>query len=123
MDTDGSLLMNLGTLATISEQSPTNFIHFVFQDGVYATTGEQPVPGGMNIDFSSAAKAMGYKETFYFDDLEVFCQDIKNILTLDGPILITLVVEHNNEIPGLEVLSMLSTRRSINRTRDFFVNN
>ena len=81
------------------------------------------MPGGMNIDFSSAAKAMGYKETFYFDDLEVFCQDIKNILTLDGPILISLVVEHNNEIPGLEVLSMLSTRRSINRTRDFFVNN
>ena len=104
LDTDGSLLMNLGTLATISEQSPTNFIHFVFQDGVYATTGEQPVPGGMNIDFSSAAKAMGYKETFYFDDLEVFCQDIKNILTLDGPILISLVVEHNNEIPGLDVL-------------------
>ena len=53
----------------------------------------------------------------------MFCQDIKNILTLDGPILISLVVEHNNEIPGLEVLSMLSTRRSINRTRDFFVNN
>ena len=123
LDTDGALLMNLGTLATIAEQNPTNFIHFVFQDGVYATTGEQPVPGGMNIDFSSVARAMGYKETFCFDELEVFCQDIKNILTLDGPILITLVVEHNNEIPGLEVLSTLSTPRAINRTRDFFINN
>tara|TARA_B100000749_G_C18339349_1_gene428331 strand:+ start:122 stop:694 length:573 start_codon:yes stop_codon:yes gene_type:complete len=120
LDTDGALLMNLGTLATISEQSPTNFIHFVFQDGRYVTTGGQPVPGGMNIDFSGAAKSMGYKETFYFDDLEVFCQDIKNILTLDGPVFITLVVEHNNEIPGLEVLPVLSTQQAINRTRDLF---
>ena len=54
------------------------------------------------------------------DDLEVFCQDIKNILTLDGPVFITLVVEHNNEIPGLEVLPVLSTQQAINRTRDLF---
>ena len=121
LDSDGALLMNLGTLATISEQSPTNFIHFVFQDGRYITTGGQPVPGGMNIDFSGVAGSMGYKETFYFDDLEVFRQDINNILKLDGPVFITLVVEHKNEIPGLEVLPNLSTQQAINRTRHFFL--
>lgn len=123
LDSDGALLMNLGTLATISEQSPTNFIHFVFQDGRYITTGGQPVPGGMNVDFSGVAGAMGYKETFHFDDLEVFRQDIKNILKLDGPVFITLVVEHMNEIPGLEASPMLNTQQAVNRTRDFFINN
>ena len=33
-DGDGSLLMNLGALATIGEASPTNLFHFVFANFV-----------------------------------------------------------------------------------------
>ena len=32
---DGGLLMNLGSLVTISNADPKNFIHIVFDDGVY----------------------------------------------------------------------------------------
>ena len=42
---DGSLLMNLGTLVTISAESPANLIVVVYDNGVYEVTGAQPTPG------------------------------------------------------------------------------
>ena len=45
LDGDGGLLMNLGSLVTIADQEPDNLVHFVFEDGMYFTTGGQPVPG------------------------------------------------------------------------------
>ena len=41
-DGDGSLLMNLGSLVTIGNKAPKNLVHFVMDNGVYATTGGQP---------------------------------------------------------------------------------
>ena len=44
LDGDGSLLMNLGSLVTIAGMEPANFVHFVFEDGAYWTTGGLPFP-------------------------------------------------------------------------------
>ena len=44
LDSEGDILMSLGMLATIAEQAPANFYHFVLDNEVYATTGGQPVP-------------------------------------------------------------------------------
>ncbi len=45
LDGDGCILMNLGSLVTIAGQAPKNLVHFVFEDGVYNTTGGQSIPG------------------------------------------------------------------------------
>ncbi|GIS82989.1 MAG: hypothetical protein CM1200mP15_16210 [Dehalococcoidia bacterium] len=45
LDGDGSLLMNLGSLVTLSNKSPKNLYHFLFNNNVYAVTGGQPIPG------------------------------------------------------------------------------
>jgi thiamine pyrophosphate-dependent acetolactate synthase large subunit-like protein len=42
---DGSLVMNLETLVTIGERGPTNWYRVVLENGMYATTGGQPIPG------------------------------------------------------------------------------
>ena len=42
LDGDGSLLMQLGSLATIAGAAPRNFHHILFQNGVYETSGGQP---------------------------------------------------------------------------------
>ena len=42
---DGSLLMNLGTLVTISAEMPANLIVVVYDNGVYEVTGAQPTAG------------------------------------------------------------------------------
>jgi len=44
---DGSLLMQLGSLVTISGAAPANLFHFVFENGVYETSGSQPLPEGL----------------------------------------------------------------------------
>jgi len=38
-DGDGSLLMNLGSLVTIANQSPKNYVHCVCENGCYETNG------------------------------------------------------------------------------------
>ena len=44
LDGDGSLEMNLGSMTTIAGKSPVNLYHFVLENGIYATTGGQPIP-------------------------------------------------------------------------------
>src|SRR5438093_6135676 len=45
-DGDGSLLMQLGTLATIAGAAPRNLTHLLFKNAVYHTSGAQNIPGG-----------------------------------------------------------------------------
>jgi phosphonopyruvate decarboxylase len=40
-DGDGNLLMNLGILAMIAAQRPANFVHLVFDNELYGSTGNQ----------------------------------------------------------------------------------
>ena len=46
LDGEGSLLMNLGALVTVASQAPTNFVHFLFDNAAYDTSGGQPTPVG-----------------------------------------------------------------------------
>src|SRR5438552_18464034 len=50
VDGDGSLLMQLGSLVTIAGSAPENLFHFVFENGVYETSGCQPLPGEGRFD-------------------------------------------------------------------------
>ena len=59
LDGDGSLLMNLGSLATIGLLRPTNLIVIVMDNEEYATTGGQPTPTAHGADLAGAARAMG----------------------------------------------------------------
>ena len=60
-DSEGSLLMNLGILATIAGKKPENFFHFLMDNGCYATTGGQPVPNSDDIDYAGMAEGRGLR--------------------------------------------------------------
>ncbi len=99
LDGDGSLEMNLGSMATIAGKQPANLYHFVLQNGVYAVTGGQPIPAVETISFSQMAKGAGYAATYEFDDLEEFSANIQKVLQQKGPVFVTLrvVPEIENE--------------------------
>jgi thiamine pyrophosphate-dependent acetolactate synthase large subunit-like protein len=59
LDGDGSLLMNLGSLATIGLLRPGNLVLVVMDNQEYATTGGQPTPTAHGADLEAAARAMG----------------------------------------------------------------
>ncbi len=77
---DGSMLMSLGTLATIVESGVDNLILFVIVNGTYEITGNQPVPGAMAVDFAAMARAAGFANVFHFDDASAYESALDGIL-------------------------------------------
>ena len=63
LDGDGSLLMNLGSLATIGLLRPANLVVVVMDNEEYATTGGQATPTAHGADLDAAARAMGIAST------------------------------------------------------------
>ena len=92
LDGDGSLLMQLGSLVTISESAPPNLYHFVFANGLNQSTGNQAVPGLGKFDWVALAKASGYKHALRIAEAEELIERLPEIWTLEGPVLIELVI-------------------------------
>jgi len=59
LDGDGALLMHLGSLSTISRVSSA-FVHILFDNGIHASVGGQPVANA-DIDYGSVARTLGYQ--------------------------------------------------------------
>ena len=58
LDGDGSLLMNLGSLATIGWVRPKNLVLIVWDNKLYGTTGGQDTATAHGADLGAAARAM-----------------------------------------------------------------
>jgi sulfopyruvate decarboxylase subunit beta len=90
LDGDGSLLMQLGSLATVAGAAPRNLVHFLFKNGVYHTSGAQGIPGGLSVDFVMMAKGAGYRAAFAVDELEDLKRRLPQILAAEGPLFVQL---------------------------------
>lgn len=101
LDSDGSLLMNFGTLATIAGMAPKNFYHFVFNNGIYSVTGGQPVPAP-GVEYTKAAEACGYASAHRFDDIESLDSELPDILSSPGPVLIEIIVKPEPQAEGVD---------------------
>ncbi len=92
LDSEGDILMSLGMLATIAEQAPANFYHFVLDNEVYATTGGQPVPNAKHVAYDVLARGAGYPRAFAFTELDAFARELPGILRAPGPVFVTAKV-------------------------------
>ena len=59
IDGDGSVLMNLGTLATIGNYGTNNYILLLVDNGAYGSTGDQPTLTSGRTDLAGMARAAG----------------------------------------------------------------
>jgi phosphonopyruvate decarboxylase len=89
-DGDGSLLMQLGSLATVAGARPRNLVHLLFKNGVYHTSGAQEIPGGLTVDFVAMAKGAGYRSALAIHDIAEFRRRLPELLKAEGPILVEL---------------------------------
>jgi phosphonopyruvate decarboxylase len=89
-DGDGSLLMQLGSLATVAGARPRNLIHFLFKNGVYHTSGAQETPGGLTVDFVTMARAAGYRTAIAIGELEDLTRRLPTLLAAEGPSFVEL---------------------------------
>lgn len=113
LDGDGGLLMNLGSLVTIAEQAPQNLIHFVFQDGVYNTTGGQSIPGAGKVNLAQIAKSAGFVSSYEFKDLEDFANQLADIMAERGPTFVVLKVTHGYQLPDQPLPSTGASMRTV----------
>jgi thiamine pyrophosphate-dependent acetolactate synthase large subunit-like protein len=91
-DGDGSLLMNLGSLATIGWTAPPNLILIVWDNELYATTGGQPTATARGADLAAAAAAMGVAASVTVRDPQALRQAILRARTEPGPWMINAKV-------------------------------
>jgi len=90
LDGDGSLLMQLGSLATIAGARPRNLVHLLFKNGVYHTSGAQEIPGGLTVDFVTMARGAGYRSALAIGELDDFQRRLPALLKDEGPIFVEL---------------------------------
>ncbi len=92
-DSEGDVLMGMGALPTIDEKAPGNLYHFMLDNGVYATTGGQPVPNAGVMAYDVVAQGCGYQATYSIDNLEDFSNQLEEILSQPGPVFVTLKID------------------------------
>lgn len=73
LDGDGSLLMNLGTLATLARYKPKNLVHIVFDNGSLLSTGgfDSHTTSGVT-DLAAIARGAGVAHVASVDSIMEF---------------------------------------------------
>ena len=112
-DSEGDILMSLGMLATIAEQAPPNFYHFLLDNECYATTGGQPVPNAKVVAYDVLARGAGYPRAFACTELAAFRQLLPGIFAQPGPVFVALKV-----LPEVENTPIGRRSRWQTRSRD-----
>ena len=60
LDGDGASIMQMGGMATIGSRKPSNYVHFVLNNGAHDSVGGQPTVG-RQIDLCVIAEGCGYE--------------------------------------------------------------
>ena len=94
LDGDGSILMQLGSLATIAEAAPTNLVHFVFDNRVlYEGGGRLGVANARAVDFVGLALAAGYRQAVTCKSAAELDARLPEVFGTPGPTLVRLEIE------------------------------
>jgi len=93
IDGDGSLLMNLGCLATIGMVAPANLTLLVMDNSSYQITGGQPSASASGADFVALARGAGIARSSWADDEDAFARLVREALDADGPALIAAKID------------------------------
>jgi thiamine pyrophosphate-dependent acetolactate synthase large subunit-like protein len=95
LDGDGSLLMNLGSLATIAACAPANLLLLVLDNGQYGTTGGQATPTAGDADLEAAARAMGIRQATTVRDARQLERAIGDSRAIPGPWVVVAKVDES----------------------------
>jgi thiamine pyrophosphate-dependent acetolactate synthase large subunit-like protein len=97
LEGDGSLLMNLGCLATVAAVAPRNLAIIVWDNGSYQITGQQRAATGGPTDIVGVARAAGIARSAWAADETDFARLVTQALATDGP---HLIAAHIDNAPG-----------------------
>lgn len=85
LEGDGSILMQLGSLATVAAVNPRNLTIIVWDNGLYQITGSQPTATAAAADVVEIARGAGITQSAWASDEEDFERLVERALNGDGP--------------------------------------
>ena len=91
-DGDGSILMQMGALATTGHYCPENFYHIIFDNQSHDSTGGQPTCSD-TVNFDKIAQGCNYKFFQIVKDLDSLTKAIKSLKVKKGPSMLIIKVK------------------------------
>lgn len=88
LEGDGSILMQLGSLATVGNRQQTNLTVVIMDNGTYQITGGQKAATELGADIVAIARGAGLAQSAWAADESAFEEMIDVALREDGPWLI-----------------------------------
>ena len=98
LEGDGSLLMQLGCLATVAMLAQKNLTIVVMDNGLYQITGSQPTAAAHRADLVSIAQGCGITRSAWAADEADFERLVDSALGEGGP---TLIAAHIDDKPAV----------------------
>ena len=93
LEGDGSLLMQLGCLATVAQQAPDNLTIVVWDNGIYQITGGQKTASASTADLVAIARGSGITKSAWAADEDEFDRLFTEAIGGGGPSLIAARID------------------------------
>ena len=91
-DGDGATIMQMGALTTIGKYSPSNYVHFIFDNRAHESTGGQPTNSD-SVDLAQIALASNYKMGVTIYTKKELMKTLQEIKGQGGPLLILIKIK------------------------------
>jgi len=113
IDGDGSVLMNMGSLATIGRTSPKNFLLFIVDNCAYGSTGNQETHTTCT-DLYQVSKACEI-DSIGVTNEEQLRDAVKKALSEDGTkVILVKARAHNENVPNINLVPTEIKHRFMN---------
>ena len=93
LEGDGSILMMLGSLATIANARPANLTIIIWDNGIYQITGKQATATGGLTDIVALARGAGFSRSEWVRDEAHFDALIERRFEEGGPLLLAAKID------------------------------
>ena len=117
LDGDGSMLMNLGTVATIGREKPRNLVVLVWDNEEWGQTGHQPSHTAMGTDLEQVARACGIQKTATVSNEEDLDETVRAAMSSDGPWFIVAKIREAGYMP----VAPIEPEVTLHRIRESFL--
>lgn len=96
LEGEGSVLMNLGSLATIARMQPRRYLLVIMDNGTYALTGSQRNAAADGADIAMIARGAGIPRVAAPETVGEFEDAVVEALGADGPAVVVVKIADGN---------------------------
>ena len=110
-DGDGSILMNLGSLATIGRENPSNLIVLIWDNEMWGQVGRQYSHTHYTANLEEISRGSGINHTATVENIEQLEIVFSKALSSEGPWVIIAKIEEGEYLPVAPVEPEKTTYR------------